>query len=445
MRRRTLPLTLTAALLLVSSWAWADLDQSKKSADQFPSDVASTWFEELYNIVKAEKTTPTPASRIYGITAVALYESIVAGREKHRSLADQLNGLTSLPQPKKNQKYHWPTVANAVLANTIRGLYPTISQASREAIINLEHSFASQQQAVVPGSVYERSVAHGQAVARAILKWAATDGFSIHNDCLYDPVQVPGAWEPTPPPFNPNPLQPCWSLIRPMVLTSGEECPPPGHPAFSTDPASDFYAAGLEVYTVGLALTVEQKTIADYWSDGAGATGTPPGHWIAIVSQIAHNDTLSLAAAAEAYARVGIAVHDAFIACWNPKYIYNLQRPVTYINDNIDAGWLPYIVTPGFPSYTSGHSTQSGAAARVLTDMFGIKRFTDTTHTDHGLMPPQEPRTFDSFDEAAAEAAVSRQYGGIHFSFDNYDGLSTGQCIGQAINERVRFRNEDDE
>jgi hypothetical protein len=445
MRSRTLPLTLTAALLLVNSWAWADLDQSKKSADQFPSDVASTWFEELYNVVKVERTTPPLASRIYGITAVALYESIVAGTEKHRSLAGQLNGLTSLPQPEKNKKYHWPTVANTVLANTIRGLYLPISQASLKAINDLEQSFVSQQQEEVPGPVYKRSVAHGQAVSTAILKWAATDRFSIYKDCLYVPLLVPGAWEPTPPLFNPNPLQPCWGQLRPMVLTSGEKCSPPGHPVFSTDRTSDFYAAGLEVYHAGLGLTTEQKTIADYWSDGASVTGTPPGHWIAIVSQLARNDDLSLAEAAEGYTRVGIAVHDAFIACWNTKYIYNLQRPVTYINANIDAGWSPYIVTPGFPSYTSGHSTQSGAVAHVLTDMFGIKRFTDTTHTDHGLVPAQEPRTFDSFDEAAAEAAVSRLYGGIHFAFDNDDGLDSGQCIGQAITERVSFRNEDKE
>jgi hypothetical protein len=445
MRRRTLPLTLTAALLLVIFWAWADLVQSKKSADQFPSHVASTWFEALYDIVKAEQTTPPAASHIYGITAVALYESVVSGTEAKRSLVSQLNGLTSLPQSDRNKKYHWPTVANAVLAATIRGLYPTISQVSLQAINELEQSIASPQQEAVPGPVYERSVAHGRAVATAILDWAATDGSSTFNNCPYDPNPEPGTWEPTPPGFNPNPLQPCWGQLRLMVLASGAKCAPPGHPAFSTDPASDFYAAGLEVYQVGLDLAEEQKTVADYWSDGAGVTGTPPGHWIAIMSQIARHDDLSLAEAAEAYARVGIAVHDAFIACWNTKYIYNLQRPVTYINANIDAGWSPYIVTPGFPSYTSGHSTQSGAVAHVLTEMFGIKRFTDTTHTDHGLVPPQEPRTFDSFDEAAAEAAVSRLYGGIHFSFDNHDGLSTGQCIGQAINDRVRFRNEDDE
>ena len=158
----------------------------------------------------------------------------------------------------------------------------------------------------------------------------------MNNNCAYVPVAVPGAWEPTPPAFNPNPLQPCWGFNRPMVLTSGGECPPIAHPAFSTSNGSDFYNAALEVYDVVLGLTIEQKTIADFWSDGAAATGTPPGHWIAIVSQIARNDRLSLAAAAEAYARVGIAVHDAFIACWNAKYVYNLQRPVTYIMQNIN-------------------------------------------------------------------------------------------------------------
>ena len=158
------------------------------------------------------------------------------------------------------------------------------------------------------------------------------------------------------------------------------------------------------------------------------------------MSQIARNDGLSLASAAEAYARAGIAVHDAFIACWNAKYIFNLQRPVTYINSNIDATWTPYITTPNFPTYPSGHSTQSGAAARMLADMFGTKRFTDTTHTNHGLVPPQQPRSFNSFDQAAAEAADSRLLGGIHFAFDNYHGRAAGYCIAQAIRDKVSFK-----
>jgi hypothetical protein len=233
-----------------------------------------------------------------------------------------------------------------------------------------------------------------------------------------------------------------------MVLESGTECAPPGHPAFSTDPESEFYAAALKLYQTGLTLTDEQRTIAQYWADGPGATGTSSGHWMAIVGQIARNDSLSLATA-QSYAKLGITVTDAFITIFHAKYLYNLLRPVTYIQTYIQpnipdaAPWLPYLVTPPNPSYSSGHSTQSMAAAGVLTDLFGDKAFTDTTHTGHHLMPPLNPRTFSSFDEAAAEAAVSRLYGGIHYAFDNNDGRSSGQCVADAINDRVRFKDED--
>jgi PAP2 superfamily len=441
MRRRLVELILALTVALVALNAWADKHQ--EPTGDYPSDVASVWFDTLYDVVKSEAAAPPQASRIYGVSAVALYEAVVPGALHHRSLVGQLNDLTWVPRRKKHGKYHWPTVEKAALARTIRGLFPSLKPENLEAINALEQRFAAQFQVEVKRREYERSVAQGQAVADAILAWAATDGFSTVNDCPYVPNPAPGAWEPTPPAFIPTPLQPCWGQLRPMVLTSGSECAPPGHPEFSDDLGSAFGAAVLEVYHTGLTLTEEQKTSAEYWADGAGATGTPPGHWIAIVGQIARNDGLSLAAAAEAYARVGIAVADAFIACWYTKYLSNLQRPVTYIQDHIDGGWLPYIVTPSFPTYTSGHSTQSGAAAAVLTAMFGSKAFTDTTHTDHHLMPPQEPRTFSSFNDAAEEAAVSRLYGGIHFAFDNYDGLASGRCIGEAINDRVRFRDED--
>jgi membrane-associated phospholipid phosphatase len=431
---------LVIALLMTSSHAMAGTDEGKRPPEAFPSDVASAWFETLYDVVKKEKTLPPPASRIYGIASVALYEAVAGGSLTHRSLVGQLNDLRSLPIPRDGQIYHWPTVANTALAATIRGLYPTASQLSLDLINDKELRFGSQFQREVSKPAYERSTRLGVEVARAVLEWASTDGYLIYNNCRYTPTSVRGAWKPTPPTFSTAPAQPCWGQLRTMVLKSGADCAPSGNPRFSTDSSSAFYKAALEVRDVGTHLTQDQKTIADYWADGPGATGTPPGHWVAIVSQIARNSRLSLMAAAEAFARVGIAVHDAFIVCWHTKYVYDLQRPVTFIHFYIDPSWSPYMPTPAFPSYVSGHSSQSGAAATVLTDQLGVMAFTDTTHVDHGLIPAQHSRSFSSFQVAADEAALSRLYGGIHYSFDNKDGLTAGECIGGQFRNRVQFR-----
>jgi hypothetical protein len=106
---------------------------------------------------------------------------------------------------------------------------------------------------------------------------------------------------------------------------------------------------------------------------------------------------------------------------------------VTYIRDVVgDAAWTPYIATPPFPEYTSGHSTQSGAAATVLTELFGdAHAFTDETHVN--ATPAYPARSFASFDEAADEAAISRLYGGIHYRAANERGLASGRKIGAAV------------
>jgi PAP2 superfamily len=178
-------------------------------------------------------------------------------------------------------------------------------------------------------------------------------------------------------------------------------------------------------------LMPEQRAIAAFWSDDPGATPTPPGHSISIATQVLRRERASLALAAEVYAKTGMAVADAFIACWFQKYRYNLLRPVTYIQRLIDPAWVPALVTPPFPEYTSGHSVQSGAAFAILTDLFGDGyAFVDHTHDDRGLAP----RSFVSFRDAAKEAAISRLYGGIHFRAAIENGLEQGRCIGEVVN-----------
>jgi hypothetical protein len=191
----------------------------------------------------------------------------------------------------------------------------------------------------------------------------------------------------------------------------------------------------LEVYITGKELTPEQFTIARFWADDPGRTSTPPGHWISILNQVLVQDEARLSLAAEAYVKVGMALADAFITCWHTKYLYNLLRPITYIQTQIDPTWnTPAITdavnTPPFPEYTSGHSVQSAAAAIVLTSLFGDNyAFVDNTHANLGF----SARSFASFQMAAQEAAISRLYGGIHYRAAIESGLEQGECVGEQV------------
>jgi hypothetical protein len=129
---------------------------------------------------------------------------------------------------------------------------------------------------------------------------------------------------------------------------------------------------------------------------------------------------------------------DAFISCWEAKYSYNYVRPETVINKFIDADWQPYIQTPPFPTYTSGHATVSAAAAEAMTHWFGDNlSFADTSLLAFGI----KNRKIESFRKAAKEAAMSRLYGGIHYRFDNDEGNKAGVMVGECVIKRLQFKN----
>jgi hypothetical protein len=225
-------------------------------------------------------------------------------------------------------------------------------------------------------------------------------------------------------------LQPYWGSCRTFASPSGAACEPGPPTAYDEETSSRFFEEAYEVYAAVNALTDEERAVALFWSDDPGTTVTPPGHSISILTQTIRQRGASLADAVIAYAKVGMAVADAFICCWHTKYRVNLLRPVTYIRSLIDPAWSSPLTTPPFPEYTSGHSVQSGAAATVLTDLFGEFAFTDHTHDDRGLAP----RSFGSFWDAAREAAISRLHGGIHFRPAIELGLEQGRCVGEHTN-----------
>jgi hypothetical protein len=410
-------------------------------AASYGGEVATRWFKLITQQVKrAPGFTPPVVARMYGYTGVALYEAIVAGMPGYQSLAGQLNEMPPMPRPSDGAQMNWPAVANSALATVARVLFPQITGGPLREFNLLEGQIHSELSATVSPEVLAQSEAYGRQVAEAVLQWSTGDGGSegyLRNvDRGFVTTSDTGLWQPTPPDYLP-PLQPSWGLNRTMALTAGNDCSPPEPPEYSTESSSRFYREALEVYETVRNLTDEQTEIARFWSDDAGATPTPPGHWVSVATEALANEEYNLAEASQLYARLGIALSDSFVACWNTKYTYNVLRPVTYIQELIDNEWgvqsaAGPVQTPPFPEYTSGHSVQSRAAAEVLTAYFGDSyRFTDITHVDLGFAP----RTFASFQQAAAEAAISRLYGGIHYRSAIEEGLGQGACIGKRVME----------
>ena len=441
-------LWLGAPLLALMASACSKGDDStpvtSAPASSYDFQVAKDWMDLSYTLVKTTAGySPPVASRAFAYLGVGMYEAMVNGAADHNTLAGQLNGLAvgAIPAPLAGV-HHWPSAVNAAMAVLMTSFFP----ASTAQIGALETSFADAYDAdpTLADDVLARSIQYGQDVAAAILTWRDADGFSGLAGCnaAYVPPAVAGAWTPVPPAVGLG-LQPCWGTLRTFAVTNSTECAALGHPAYSTATTSSFYAHALLIYNTtgdaGATLTADQLAIANYWSDAAVTTGTPPGHWVAIAGIVAEQEALTLDIAAEAYARVGIAVADAFITCWRTKFDTYLLRPITYIQANIDPAWDPLLGTPNFPTYTSGHSSQSGAAAAVLTGLFGPVAFTDTTHTDLNPALGFVDRSFDDFMQAATEAKLSRMYGGIHYTFDNDDGFDQGLCIGSIINDEIHF------
>lgn len=378
--------------------------------------------------------TPPVQARAYGYMGVALYEALIGGMPDHRSIASQLNGIGSLPEA-NGLPYSWPLVANAALAEVMRGLWGDKTNRAADniaALDALEAELASRNSAGVPPGIATLSREFGRSVGAAVFVTSRDDGgdesYLTNFPTTYRPPTGPGLWVPTAP--GQVAMQPFWGTTVPtLALENPRQCDQGPPPTYSEVPGSAFYDEAYLDYEISKTLTPEQVTIARYWADGPG-TISGPGHSLAIVNEIVTQQHANLAMAAEAYARAGIADADAVTALWWMKYRYNLIRPVTYIDRVIDPTWSPLLPTPPFPEYVSAHSGQSAAVMMVLETLFGDNvAFVDHAHDADGFAA----RSFTHIFDAALEAGMSRIYAGIHFTSGNLDGQALGRCVATQV------------
>jgi hypothetical protein len=436
-------------LLIFISTLFACKKSDYKSVLHDPSLYRKT-VKKLNNIVLENNFPPMIASRNYVYANIAAYEVIVAGDSvSYASLAGQIKHLPIAPKPTSDQ-IDFPFAS--LLAFCKVGNAVTFPEGSMNEYVDELKKTAKG--AGIPNEVFDASVVYADTVAKHVLKWSKADNYlQTRSASKFTVTEEDGRWLPTPPMYA-QAVEPHWSEIRPMVLDSPGQMACPAPPKFDVkNKSSQFYKNALTVKNIGDSLSQEQKHIADFWDDNpfkmnvvghvsyATKKFSPGGHWMNIVGIATEKNKNDFNSTVSTYAEASIALFDGFISCWYMKFKTNYLRPETAITKFIDPNWRPYIQTPPFPEYTSGHAVISAAAAEVLTARIGDSiPLRDTSETEFGI--PE--RSFKSFRLAAREAGMSRVFGGIHYINSCEVGTMQGQELGQLIVKKLQLKKNRD-
>jgi hypothetical protein len=402
--------------------------------------------KRLNDVVLYNNFSPVVASRNYAYANIAAYECIAAGDSSYQSLSGQIRHLPQMPKPEPGKKFDYHLAA--LLSFVKVGNAVTFPEGVLMDYYNELKNGADS--AGMPDNVLKNTIAFSDAVADAVMKWSKGDNYAQTRSAEKFTVrQEDGRWIPTPPMYAQG-MEPHWCDIRTLVLDSCSQFMPPAPPKYNmTDSTSQFCRELMEVKRSVENLTPEQKHIADFFDDNPfnlHVTGhvmyatkkfSPPGHWMNIVGIAAEKSGADFNKTVAAYTETSIALFDGFIACWKAKYTHSTVRPETVINKLLDPSWQPYIQTPPFPSYVSGHSVISSATAEVMSHYFGDNfAYTDTSEREFGI----PDRSFKSFRDAANEASMSRLYGGIHYRSDLMEGQKVGQHLGEYVVQKLHLK-----
>ena len=401
--------------------------------------------QKLTDVIVYDIFSPPVASRIYVYPTIAAYEILINQHPNFKSLTGKIKGLDKIPLPDTDLEYSFPLASIHAFLEVGKDLI-----FSEEKITEYQKELMSELKELgIPKEIYNRSIDYGDIVASHIRKWYKKDNYDQTRSFPKYTIRRNNieSWKPTPPDYMEG-IEPHWNKIRTLLIDSADQFTVDQPPSFSMKKDSHFYKDLYEVYQIGKNLTDEQKQIASFWDCNpyvshhkghamfATKKITPGGHWIGITKIATQKADLSLMETIYTYTLVSVGLFDSFIVCWDEKWRSILVRPETLINQFIDKEWIPYLQTPPFPEYTSGHSVISRTSAKILTKVLGDNfEFLDTTEEKYGL----KARNYKSFIEAADEAAISRIWGGIHYMPAITLGVKQGDKVGDFVLSRLNL------
>jgi membrane-associated phospholipid phosphatase len=437
--------------------------------------VVVKWNQTILEAIRDTNMGPTVASRALAIANTSMFDAWAAYDPK--AIATQLEDTLQVPPEQITLENKQEAISYAAYT-TLVNLFPSKVERFRKLMAELGYD--------PNNTTTDRKTAAGigNITAKFLLAFRQKDNSNqlggYADTTNYQPVN---RWDKV---LNPNywqPLQqmeqfltPHWKSVVPFALTSSSQFLPPPPPAYGSP---EYRERVMEIVELSAQLDDRKKAIAEYWA----APTTPAGQWHQIAQFISQRDRHSLDEDAKLFFILGNAVLDAGISAWNAKIYYNYVRPVTairflatrqllpnnqpYARINPHTGvqevyawggpgqgtqwidgsqWKPYITTPPFPEYVSGHSTFSAAAAEVLKRFTGSDRFGgQAAIAPHSSSiesnTPQQQVVLDwaTFSDAANEAGLSRRYSGIHFRDADLNGRAMGRLVGAQAWEKAQY------
>ncbi len=384
-------------------------------------------------------TNPPLAARFFSYTCLAGYQIVSQNDSTFQSLHGLIHDFPDIQIPASLSGYDYRLAAILSMLKTAGKLQPS----GKELEQYLQSLLDTCRLNGYSEDMIRASEQYADSISKAILAYAKKDRYNkISSHARYTPLQQEGHWYPTPPAYLPA-VEPYFNTIRPFFIDSASQFPVPPPVPYSKEKQSAFYKLAYACYRQSPdSLSRENREIALYWDcnpfavqdDGHLQVGlkkiSPGAHWIGITGLVCKQNHKTFNETMLIHTIVSMGIMDSFLACWDEKYRSNRIRPETAIRQLIDVQWKPLLQTPPFPEYLSGHSCISTTSATLLSHFIGEDvPFTDTVEMRYGL----PARHFASFNEAAQEAAISRFYGGIHFTDAIQQGMVQGKKVGDWI------------
>ncbi len=369
------------------------------------------WLEDVLGFVAGRAKDPPTASRNYALVSAAMHDATIAAwhwKYRYRRKPPSERALfDTAPEPSYPSEH--AAIAGAA-SRVLEQLYPNESAGRLERqAMRISRSRVSA--GVNYPSDVDAGLKLGHAVAKRVIAVARRDGANRKFKGR-PPGPGPRYWEP-PPGSAARPVSPLAGTWRTWVMKSGRQFRPPPPPPFGSP---GYLRQARAVVKAKKDLTPKQKRAAKFWQGGEG-TSLPPGIWIEVVLERLRHQPLNTPRTTRLLSSLTVAMADAGVSAWDAKYAYWYPRPENGIRDSgLDKRWTPFVTTPFFPSYVSGHSTYSSAAGEVLAHFF--------------------PKDAKLWHARAREAGLSRIWGGIHYPVDNVAGARMGRKIGRLVVQR---------